>query len=343
MVQVMNYPGQPAFFSGGPPNQPGMNVRGSGGSMGEAPWFSHGAPQQPMPGGLGYGQGYPQLAEGGFEAGRMWQGGDPGLRPGAGPRPDHQSVLAMMGREGYPAREERQDGMTGMEGTAAEEFPALGHKPAAPAQGRPVPGPGSGPAQQQQQQGRAMSDGKYGLLSLLGLFRRTEQGVEQDLQALALGTDLTSLGMDLNASTHLCQNLASPYTDKGPRLSDSELSLPACYTQQAPKLSPPLLQRLPTDALLLCFYSVPQTEAQVLAADELMGRGFLYHRELKCWLCRVPDAPPPRQLDRAEVGTILFFDPASWEYTRRDNFTLNYQSIERRESIRAVLYGSVPE
>lgn len=180
----------------------------------------------------------------------------------------------------------------------------------------------------------ALADGRYGLLNLQG----TLKAQDPDLTALSVGTDLTTLGLDLNASSELHKTLASPFAEKQPPNgghSEVDLKTPACYTQQAPRLSSQLISRLEPETLLLCFYGSPATDLQLSAAEELYIRGFMWHKELRAWLARANDAAgnPPRSTDRGEQGSFTLFDPSQWAHVRKDNFVLDYGSIERREAI----------
>lgn len=57
--------------------------------------------------------------------------------------------------------------------------------------------------------GAAIS-GDYGLLGLLSVIRMSDP----DKNTLSLGSDLTSLGLNLNSSESLYNNFASPWADK---------------------------------------------------------------------------------------------------------------------------------
>ena len=71
----------------------------------------------------------------------------------------------------------------------------------------------------------------YGLMGLLNVIRMTDQ----DLNTLALGTDLTTLGLNLNSSDCLYATFASPWADS-PAQRDPEFTLPQCYYMQPPTL-----------------------------------------------------------------------------------------------------------
>lgn len=75
--------------------------------------------------------------------------------------------------------------------------------------------------------GSALS-GDYGLLGLLKIIRLSDA----DRNALAVGSDLTSLGLNLNSSDNLFQTFLSPWTDspasREPHYQVSRLSLTLC-------------------------------------------------------------------------------------------------------------------
>lgn len=82
-----------------------------------------------------------------------------------------------------------------------------------------------------QQGGLATPQDRFGLLGLLSVIRMSDP----DLTTLALGTDLTTLGLNLNSRENLYKTFASPWAD-GPIRGEPEFTLPACYVQRAPRL-----------------------------------------------------------------------------------------------------------
>lgn len=82
-----------------------------------------------------------------------------------------------------------------------------------------------------QQGGLAIPQDRFGLLGLLSVIRMSDP----DLTTLALGTDLTTLGLNLNSRENLYKTFASPWAD-GPIRGEPEFTLPACYVQRAPRL-----------------------------------------------------------------------------------------------------------
>lgn len=50
--------------------------------------------------------------------------------------------------------------------------------------------------------------------------------------------------------------------------------VPACYKHTPPRLQPGYLAKFKEETLFYIFYSMPQDEAQLIAADELYSRGW---------------------------------------------------------------------
>lgn len=53
---------------------------------------------------------------------------------------------------------------------------------------------------------------------------------------------------------------------------------------------------------------MPGDEAQLIAADELHCRGWLYHKRLRMWLLPAPNAMPQKSV-RGERGAYVVFNP----------------------------------
>lgn len=78
---------------------------------------------------------------------------------------------------------------------------------------------------------RTMAIDRFSLLGLLGVIRMSNP----DLTTLALGTDLTTLGLNLNSRDNLYRTFASPWAE-GPVKGEPEFTLPQCYVHEAPPL-----------------------------------------------------------------------------------------------------------
>jgi CCR4-NOT transcription complex subunit 2 len=72
----------------------------------------------------------------------------------------------------------------------------------------------------------------YGLLGLLGVIRINDP----ELVSLALGIDLTTLGLNLNSPDNLYKTFGSPWSNE-PAKGDPDFHIPACYSSEQ---SPPL-------------------------------------------------------------------------------------------------------
>lgn len=169
---------------------------------------------------------------------------------------------------------------------------------------------------------------RFGLLGLLSVIRMTDP----DLTTLALGTDLTTLGLNLNSPDNLYKTFASPWAD-APVPPEPEFTVPSCYMHNPPRLQPGYFSKFQLETLFYIFYSMPGDEAQLYAADELAIRGWWFHKDHKLWLARVPNAEPVMKTDRFERASYFVFDTSLWDCVRRDNFGLHYDAVERAPNL----------
>merc|ERR1719382_681724 len=140
---------------------------------------------------------------------------------------------------------------------------------------------------------------KYGLLGILKVIRMTDP----DLNTLALGMDLTTLGLNLNSPECLYATFASPWSDT-PARKDPEFYLPPCYYMNPPQLKTAHLQKFSIETLFYVFFNMPRDTLQAYAAAELYNRGWKYHRELNSWFALQEDEGQHRW---------VCFDPNAWE------------------------------
>jgi NOT2/NOT3/NOT5 C-terminal len=163
---------------------------------------------------------------------------------------------------------------------------------------------------------------RFGLLGLLSVIRMTNQ----DLSMLALGTDLTTLGLNLNSPESLHETFASPFSDK-PARRDPEYHLPLCYyVPMQPAASK--MSQFSDETLFYIFYSMPKDILQLAAARELYSRDWRYHKELQRWFTRVRGSEPQVKTHTYERGSYIYFEPRSWEKQRKSNFLLMYDKLE---------------
>ncbi len=91
--------------------------------------------------------------------------------------------------------------------------------------------------------------------------------------------------------------------------AEPEFELPSCYKHTPQRLQPGYLTKFKDETLFFIFYSMPGDEAQLIAADELSTRGWIFHRRLRMWFMPTP-APPPQKTGRGERGNFVVFNPA---------------------------------
>jgi len=148
----------------------------------------------------------------------------------------------------------------------------------------------------------------FGLTGLLSVIRMPDP----DFNTLALGTDLTTLGLNLNSTEVLYATFAYPCMDV-PTRRDPDYVLPYCYYMQPPALKTSHLAKFQLETLFYIFYNMPKDTLQVYAAKELYNRDWMYHKDLKLWFTRpVPDKNKDGAVDTTGGG-FIFFDVNSWE------------------------------
>ncbi|XP_019076243.1 probable NOT transcription complex subunit VIP2 isoform X2 [Vitis vinifera] len=152
----------------------------------------------------------------------------------------------------------------------------------------------------------------FGLLGLLSVIRMSDP----DLTSLALGIDLTTLGLNLNSAENLHKTFGSPWSDE-PAKGDPEFSVPQCYyAKQPPALHQGYFLKFQVETLFYIFYSY--------------NRGWFFHREHRLWFIRVANMEPLVKTNTYERGSYLCFDPNTWESVRKDNFVLHYELLEKK-------------
>lgn len=183
---------------------------------------------------------------------------------------------------------------------------------------------------------------RFGLAGLLRMIHSDSP----DVASLAVGQDLMTLGLDLNQPEYVLIRLpffvliaflttivlrplhttfASPFVASMSAVPmEQNFSLPACYSVANIQ---PLQSRIPSfsdETLFYIFYSMPRDIMQELAAEELMGRKWRYHKIERCWLTRDETYPGPVDVERgvSERGVYLIWDPTTWKKIRVRIFSL---------------------
>lgn len=162
-----------------------------------------------------------------------------------------------------------------------------------------------------------MSDSeRYGLPGLLSMIPLESP----DYSSLAMGQDLTVLGLDLSRpdNSPLHPTFGSPFVESNAKpVIPPDFTLPAAYTVTN---VPPLHSKMNSfsaETLLAIFYQFPRDILQELAAQELYNRDWRWHIKLQQWMMKDPDLPQPvRTTPTQERGWYLFFDVTNWRRER---------------------------
>lgn len=188
----------------------------------------------------------------------------------------------------------------------------------------------------------------FGLLGLTRVLKMTDK----DLNTLALGTDLTTLGLNLSSiefvaiffhlALRLCPSaltlfccsvlyatFASPWASSPMKRRDPEFQIPACYYINPPLPSPTDKMSLFSDeTLFYIFYSMPKDALQLASSAELYSREWRYHTELQTWFHRIPGNDPVMKTATLERGSYVYFDVSTWTQTLKEDFVLEYDKLE---------------
>ncbi|GAA6063266.1 hypothetical protein JCM10212_005000 [Sporobolomyces blumeae] len=170
---------------------------------------------------------------------------------------------------------------------------------------------------------------RFGLIGLLHLIK----AANTDAGMLALGNDLTNLGLDLGAPENLYSSFITPWSDsKAAQMLniEPEFHLPSCYNVQPPAANTKI-GNFSDETLFFIFYSQPRDAMQEMAAHELYKHNWRYHKELKLWLTKEAGTEPVQKTATYERGSYIFFDPVLWERVRRD-FILQFDQLETRRA-----------
>jgi hypothetical protein len=161
-------------------------------------------------------------------------------------------------------------------------------------------------------------EAKYGLLGLLDVIRLTDRvslrpspslTSPQDLNILALGSDLTTYGLNLNSSECLYASFASPFSDHS-LSSEPQFTTPNCYLMHPPSLKPEHMSKFLVETLFYMFFAMPRDAFQVSSAQELYRREWRWHAELRLWL---KPRSPQEQMQSHPGVQYVYFDPSAWE------------------------------
>jgi CCR4-NOT transcription complex subunit 2 len=155
-------------------------------------------------------------------------------------------------------------------------------------------------------------ESRFGLLGLLDVIKMTDR----DLNTLALGSDLTTFGLNLSSADSLHLTFSSPFSDTMAPAEAPVFITPPCYMMQPPSMKPDHLSKMNIETLFYIFYSMPRDQLQTAAALELYRREWWFHVDLRLWMkLRAPTAAPtdPAAAQAAGQQQFVYFDSSTWE------------------------------
>jgi CCR4-NOT transcription complex subunit 2 len=202
----------------------------------------------------------------------------------------------------------------------------------------------SGSYKQQSSSGAAASSDSlllkdnFGMLGMLDVVRMTNQ----DLSVLALGTDLTTLGLNLNGGENIYSTFMTPFSDTptataaagtAPASGEPVYTLHSAYTSLRSPVPLSKMKDFSDETMFYIFYAMPRDVLQEAAAQELYSRSWRFHKEFKLWLTKDPANPEPIQKGvDFERGIYVFFDPATWTRVKLER-VLYFDHLEERFSL----------
>ncbi|CAH1111237.1 unnamed protein product [Psylliodes chrysocephalus] len=176
----------------------------------------------------------------------------------------------------------------------------------------------------------SMVNDQFGIVGLLTFIRAAE--TDPNLVSLALGQDLTALGLNLNSPDNLYPTFAGPWAEHPCRPQDIDYHVPPEYLINhaiRDKLASMKLSRYKDDLLFFMFYNNVGDILQIAAASELYSREWRYHTEEKVWITQVPGMVLMEKTSTYERGTYYFFDAQNWRKVAKE-FYLDYSKLEGR-------------
>ncbi|THH17260.1 hypothetical protein EW146_g3510 [Bondarzewia mesenterica] len=199
------------------------------------------------------------------------------------------------------------------------QHPSQGPTAASASAGGPLP-------QTPAQQVLVSAADRWGLLGLLAMIKSAD--LDQNL--LSVGTDLGTMGLDMQNQGNLYSTFITPWADSSAAHSvEPDFHLPTCYNVQPPPPGPNKAAAFSDETLFFMFYSSPRDALQEVAAQELYNRNWRYHKELRLWLTKESGTSPSQKVPGGEQGTYTFWDPDNWGKERKD-MTVLYADLEEK-------------
>ncbi|KAF9005546.1 hypothetical protein BDQ17DRAFT_1389832 [Cyathus striatus] len=174
---------------------------------------------------------------------------------------------------------------------------------------------------------------RWGLLSLIALMKNANTEPDQGLSSM--GTDLSTIGVDMGYSGNLYSTFITPWADQSAASTvEPDFHLPACYlNHHAPPPGPAKAAAFSDETLFFMFYSSPRDALQEVAAQELFNRNWRYHKDLRLWITKESGTSPSQKVQNGigEQGQYTFWDPENWGKERKE-MTVMYADLEEKNT-----------
>ncbi|KAI0629976.1 hypothetical protein C8Q77DRAFT_1220129 [Trametes polyzona] len=252
---------------------------------------------------------------------------NPSAQP-AGTFPNGQQNHVQNTQAQTPAQQpQQQQGQQHLNAPPGVPPPAFSPQQPTPAQQTPYVANGAVAVPQTPAQQVLMSPAdRWGLLGLLALIK----SADPDSSLLAIGTDLGTMGLDMQNPGSLYPSFITPWADSSAAHTvEPDFHLPACYNVQPPPPGPSKAAAFSDETLFFMFYASPRDALQEIAAQELYNRNWRYHKELRLWLTKETGTQPSQKVPGGEQGTYSYWDPEMWEKARKE-MTVLYADLEEK-------------
>ncbi|THH03662.1 hypothetical protein EW145_g6105 [Phellinidium pouzarii] len=172
---------------------------------------------------------------------------------------------------------------------------------------------------------------RWGLLGLLAAIKNADA----DQNLLSIGTDLGTMGLDMQNQGSLFSTFITPWSDSSAAHTvEPDYHLPQCYSVNAPPPGPNKAQAFSEETLFYMFYAHPRDALQEVAAQELFTRNWRYNKELRLWLTKETGrVRHSKTIENGlgEQGIFTYWDPDVWEKGLKE-FTVLYADLENKDT-----------
>ncbi|UMM16074.1 hypothetical protein L5515_013244 [Caenorhabditis briggsae] len=186
----------------------------------------------------------------------------------------------------------------------------------------------------------SMLDDQFGMAGLVTYLRTVDN---PSIVSLALGYDLTTLGLSLNTQDRkLHRSFGGPWADSPIRAHELDVKVPDEYLTHnhiRDKLPPLRLNKVSEDVLFYLFYNCPNEIYQVAAACELYHREWRFHKSEQVWLTRSQYGGVREQTGTYEKGHYNVFDQMQWRKIPKE-LKLEYKELEEKPKLPQAVAGN---